>query len=77
MKYLIEEKRLIELLVAELKLQCLENDGVDNWSYYYEGKDNFLLDCINGRAPKEKIPEDLDFEDITELDIKNFEKGDK
>ena len=39
--YLINEKRLKELLVAEMKVIELERDGVDNWEWYGEGRENY------------------------------------
>lgn len=72
--YRISEERLKTLLSRELELQQLESDGVDNWMWYGEGRQDFLLDRINGRIPEEKIPEDIEFEDVAELDLKDYEE---
>ena len=60
--YLISEDELLHLLAAELELNQLEASGVDNWSWYGEGRKEFLLDAINNRVPKDELPEDIDFE---------------
>ena len=70
-KYIVNEERLIELLTNELKLYCLESDGVDNWEWCYEGRKRFIEDAINDRL--DEIPEDFDFEDVAKLDLENFE----
>ena len=71
-KDIIGEERLIELLANELRLYCLENDGVDNWTWYYAGKKNFIKDAVNDRLSE--IPRDFSFEDVAKLDLENFEK---
>lgn len=70
-KYIINEERLIELITNELKLYCLENDGVDNWTWAYEGRKKFIEDAVNDRL--DEIPENFDFEDVAKLDLENFE----
>ena len=37
--YIINEKRLLELLKEENQLNALECAGVDNWPGYWEAKD--------------------------------------
>jgi hypothetical protein len=71
--YLISEDELLRLLAAELELNQLEASGVDNWSWYGEGRKEFLLNAINNRVPKDELPEDIDFEYVALLDIKNYE----
>lgn len=63
-----------ELLKAELELRQLEVSGVDNWWGYGEGRKEFLLDVIGDRVPKEEVPEDVDFDFVAELDIKDYEE---
>lgn len=70
--YLISEDELLHLLAAELELDQLEASGVDNWSWYGEGRKEFLLNAINNRVSKDEIPEDIDFEYVAALDIKNY-----
>lgn len=38
----ITQKEFLELYQASQKLMVLENDGVDNWSYYMEGLQDHL-----------------------------------
>ena len=70
--YLISEDELLHLLAAELERDQLEASGVDNWSWYGEGRKEFLLNAINNRVSKDEIPEDIDFEYVAALVIKNY-----
>lgn len=49
-QYLIDEDTLRELLRDSHKLAILERDGVDNWSWYMEGREEYLTDCL-GELP--------------------------
>lgn len=73
-KYIVSEKRLKKLLAAELEFQQLEAGGVDNWSWYGEGREEFLLEAIDGRVPEEELPEDIDYEYVAELNLSDYEK---
>ena len=42
MKILIEREKLISLISDSLKLQALENGGVDNWEWYGVSITDFL-----------------------------------
>ena len=42
MKILIEREKLISLISDRLKLQALENGGVDNWEWYSVSLTDFL-----------------------------------
>ena len=70
--YIISEERLLELLENEARLQCLENDGVDNWTWYMEGRKRFIADalCISEQHVEE---EELDFIDVARADLSCFE----
>lgn len=72
-KYIVDEDRLLELLTAELELECLEAGGVDNWQWYGEGKQEFLLEAVDGRIPEEEIPDYLNYDDIAKLDLETYE----
>lgn len=72
--YIVSEERLRELLSAELQLQMLEAGGVDNWEWYGENRQLFLLDCINNRVSEEEIPDRINEDFIVDLDIKNYEE---
>ena len=45
-QYLIDEETLRKLLHAEHTLAILERDGVDNWQWYMEGREEYLVDCL-------------------------------
>jgi hypothetical protein len=45
-QYLIDEDTLRELLIDSHKLTILERDGVDNWQWYMEGRDEYLAECV-------------------------------
>ena len=73
-KYIISEKELIHLIARNLELTQLECAGVDNWSWYGEGRREFLLEAIDGRLSEEEIDEDLDFKDVAKLDLQHYKK---
>lgn len=74
MKYFkISEAELRDCLLAVNKLACLELDGVDNWSWYMESRKAFIAECL-GKTVEEVKENDLDFEDVVDLDIKNFKE---
>lgn len=73
-KYVIDEKRLRELLAAELELLYLECEGVDNWTWYGEGKEEFLIEEIDGRIPEEELPIYIDFDYVAELNLAKYKK---
>jgi hypothetical protein len=72
-KYIISEDRLLELLEAEATLHCLENDGVDNWSWYMEGRRRFIADVLDITEVKVR-DEDLDFIDVAKAALCDFEE---
>ena len=57
--YIIDEKRLLELLEKENQLNALECAGVDNWSYYCEAR----LLYTDGQ--------DISYEEMALEDLKN------
>lgn len=71
--YLITKERLLELLEAELKLICLERDGVDNWEWYMEGAARYLSEILN--LPIDQIREyDYEFVDAANCDLESFQR---
>ena len=74
-RYLISEERLLELLEAENTLRCLEWDGVDNWSWYMEGRSRYIADALS--ISEDKVREDdLDFIDIAKAELADFQQFD-
>ena len=57
--YIIDEKRLLELLREENQLRALECAGVDNWSGYWVAKDLY------------SDGQDVTYEDMALEDLKN------
>ena len=71
--YLVDEETLLQLLSDQLELRQLEGAGVDNWSWYGEGREKFLLDAIGNRISKEDINNnEIDFEFVAKLDLKKY-----
>lgn len=73
MSYIISKERLLELLKAENELNVLEGDGVDNWTWYMEGRRQYLKEGAEMYGVNIDDNEDFDFEDLAELDLQNFE----
>lgn len=74
MNYIISKERLLELLKAENELNVLEGDGVDNWTWYMEGRRQYLKEGAEMYGVNIDGNEDFDFEDLAELDLQNFEE---
>lgn len=74
MNYIISKERLLELLKAEDKLNVLEGDGVDNWTWYMEGRRQYLKEGAEIYGVNIDDNEDFDFEDLAELALQDFEE---
>lgn len=76
-KYIIEEKRLKELLKAEHKLSALESGGVDKWAYYGDHYDSYF-DCISNDIISKQQKEELHPNELIEILVfavmKKFDK---
>lgn len=71
--YQISENDLLALLTIRNEYQCLDADGVDNWEWYMESKNQFISEALN--IPIKKVEEeDLDFSDIAEAELKSFKE---
>ena len=51
----ISKKEYADLLRANIKLNILENDGVDNWTWYMEGKTAEDDEMLYGMSDEELI----------------------
>lgn len=60
-QYIISESELIELLAMYHYANCLDAEGVDNWSWYMVNK-------------KEYLKEFKSFEDLAKNDLKYYTK---
>ena len=74
MNYIISKERLLELLKAESVLNVLEGDGVDNWTWYMEGRRQYLKEGAEMYGVNIDENEDFDFEDLAELALQDFEE---
>lgn len=74
MNYIVSKERLLELLKAENELNVLEGDGVDNWTWYMEGRRQYLKEGAEMYGVNIDDNEDFNFEDLAELDLQNFEE---
>lgn len=74
MSYIISKERLLELLKAENELNVLEGDGVDNWTWYMEGRRQYLKEGAEMYGVNIDDNEDFDFEDLAELALQDFEE---
>lgn len=74
MNYIISKERLLELLKAESELNILEGDGVDNWSWYMEGRRQYLEEGAEMYGVNIDENEDFDFDDLAELALQDFEE---
>lgn len=70
--YKIKEEDLKYFIECRARLEALEAGGVDNWSWYCDSYADYLADM----KKEYNIPmeEDLDFKDIADREIKNFEE---
>ena len=74
MNYIVSKERLLELLKAENELNVLEGDGVDNRTWYMEGRRQYLKKGAEMYGVNIDDNEDFDFEDLAELYLQNFEE---
>jgi hypothetical protein len=74
MNYIVSKERLLELLKAENELNVLEGDGVDNWTWYMEGRRQYLKEGAEIYGVNIDDNEDFDFEDLAELALQDFEE---
>lgn len=74
MNYIVSKERLLELLKAEDKLNVLEGDGVDNWTWYMEGRRQYLKEGAEIYGVNIDDNEDFDFEDLAKLALQDFEE---
>lgn len=74
MNYIVSKERLLELLKAEDKLNVLEGDGVDNWTWYMEGRRQYLEEGAEMYGVNIDENEDFSFDDLAELALQDFEE---
>ena len=52
----------------------LKGDGVDNWTWYMEGRRKYLKEGAEIYGVNIDDNEDFDFEDLAELALQDFEE---
>lgn len=72
--YKISKETLLNLLAARLELNQLECSGVDNWSWYGEGYQEFMKEEASDYISEEEIPENIDAEDVAKLMLRDYEE---
>lgn len=72
--YKISKETLLNLLAARLELDQLICSGVDNWSWYGEGYQEFMKEEASDYISEEEIPEDIDAEYVAKLMLKDYEE---
>lgn len=70
--YKISKETLLNLLTARLELNQLEYSGVDNWSWYGEGYQEFMKEEALDYISEEEIPEDIDAEYVAKLMLRDY-----
>jgi hypothetical protein len=71
--YIVPEERLLELLENENTLRCLEWDGVDNWTWYMEGRRRYIAEALE--ITEDEVREkDLDFIDVAKAELSDFQE---
>lgn len=72
--YKISKETLLNLLTARLELDQLVWSGVDNWSWYGEGYQEFMKEEASDYISEEEIPEDIDAEYVAKLMLRNYKE---
>ena len=70
--YKINEEDLKYFIECRARLEALESGGVDNWSWYGESYSDYLTDMKEVYNMDKE--DELDFEDIANKEIKNFQE---
>lgn len=70
-RYVVDEDTLKRLLEDSIELAMLNADGVDNWTWYGEGRRELIKEYFPDASEEEL--ENLDFEDCAEKDLEGFE----
>ena len=72
--YKVSKETLLNLLAARLELDQLECSGVDNWSWYGEGYQEFMKEEASDYISEKEIPEDIDAKYVAKLMLKDYEE---
>lgn len=72
--YKVPKEVLLNLLSARLELDQLICSGVDNWSWYGEGYQEFMKEEASDYISEEEIPEDIDAEYVAKLMLRDYKE---
>lgn len=72
-KYILTESQLFNLLVDRLELQCLEEGGVDNWSWYGENRIEFIANCLD-ISENEVVEKEYCMDDVANKLLENYKE---
>ena len=72
--YKISKETLLNLLAAKLELSQLKWSGVDNWTWYGEGYQEFMKEEASDYISEKEIPEDIDAKYVAKLMLKDYEE---
>ena len=72
--YKISKETLLNLLAARLELDQLVWSGVDNWTWYGEGYQEFMKEEASDYISEEEIPENIDAEYVANLMLRDYEE---
>lgn len=70
--YLVKEEELIELLANSYKMEALERDGVDNWTWYGESFSEVINEILSGKVTEESL-KNAWFDDCAAVELNNYE----
>lgn len=70
-QYIVDENTLKQLLIDSIELAMLNADGVDNWAWYGEGRQEIIKEYFPNASEEEL--ENLNFENCAEKDLEGFE----
>ena len=70
-QFIISERELLDLLVADMMMNMLEANGVDNWDGYNYERDMYIAECHpdEDMTAKRVREEHIDFYDIAEAQL--------
>ena len=72
--YLVKKETLLKLISDSLTLECLDADGVDNWSWYMTSRDEMIADYLE-KPVKEIRGNDYTFMDVAKEQLKYYRKA--
>ena len=72
-QYIIDEQTLLDLLEDSARLACLDQDGVDNWTWYMESRAEFVAEML-GVSVDEVYEQCLSFDNVAKSQLQFYEE---